>query len=270
LAEFHSLRLRWDDALALLNAALAKPMPADLAERVRLRAGICLAAKGDFAGAVVHFEEVIKNPKSPLLAQAAYRSGDAHLQAKAWQKAADRLAIFNEGQPLAAAPDIADRGLFRLGEAQAQLGKWAESRAAFEQLLRRFPQSTLIHEARHLQGWAMQNQKQYDPAVAAYLQVLKDKPLSETAAKSQFRIGTCRMDQQRWSEAAVALMAVVYNYESATEWGSAALFEAGRAHLQMQEKDKAVERFTKLVREHPKSAQAEPAKAELKKLGVNI
>ena len=58
----------------------------------------------------------------------------------------------------------------------------------------------------------MQQQKNYDGAVNTYTQVTQ-RTAAEVGAKAQLQIGLCRLEQQRFNEAATALLVVPFTYD---------------------------------------------------------
>src|SRR5262249_50531882 len=76
LAELQGERGEHDNAIKLLREALDKEPVPELTEKIRLRLGDSLLARGDARGALIQFNALAANPKSPHLAQAVYRSGE--------------------------------------------------------------------------------------------------------------------------------------------------------------------------------------------------
>ena len=113
--------------------------------------------------------------------------------------------------------------LLRLGHAFALNVNWDQSRQTHEALLQRFPKSVFRHEARYGVAWAWQNQKQFDNAVAAYQQIVNETA-AEIAAKSQYQLALCRLEQKRLPEAANALLVVPFTYDY-PEWSAVALID---------------------------------------------
>src|SRR5262249_48672012 len=148
-----------------------KEPPPELTETLRMALGASLAAKTEFKLALAQFEIVAQNPKSIHLAQAHYRVGECLLGLKDFTKAAAKLALFRDQPPFQNVPGLTDRALLRLGHALEQLKQWDQSRAAFEQVVGRFPNSPWVHEARFGIGSAYQHKKEYDNAVNWYIQV---------------------------------------------------------------------------------------------------
>jgi TolA-binding protein len=261
LAELLADRTEYDAAIKLLKEGLDKEPPQELTDKMRLRLGACLVAKGDTKGGLAHFKAIAGNPKSPLAAQGHYRAGECLLQMGDAAEAVKHLAVFRDQGPFQNLPGLTDRALLRLGHALDQLKQWDASRQAFEQVANRFPNGPWAHEARYGMGWALQNAKQYDQAVNAYNQVVAGT-VTEIAAKAQLQIGLCRMEQKRYPEAATALLVVPFTYDY-PEWSAAALYEAHLTFTEMKQPEQATRLLRRLIKDHPDSKWAQIAKEKL-------
>jgi TolA-binding protein len=263
-AELLSERGQHDEAIKLLKDAIDKEPPEALTEKIRLRLGVCLMAKGDGKGALQQFQVIVGNAKSPHLAQAHYRAGECLLQMEDWNEAVKRLSIFRDQGPFQNVPGVTDRALLRLGHAYAQLKQWEPSRQAHEQAAARFPQSPWVHEARYGMGWALQNKGDYDPAVNAYTQVAQ-AVANELGARAQLNIGLCRLAQKRYPEASTALLVVPFTYDY-PQLNALALLEAARALYEDKKKDQAIKLLERVIRDHPQTEQADAARKRLEEL----
>jgi TolA-binding protein len=264
LAELLAEREEFDPALKLLRDAMVKELSPELTDKVRLRLAACLAAKGDAKEALKQLEPIAANTKSPLNAQAHYRAGECHLQLNQAAEAVKHFALFRDQQPYQNIAGLTDRTLLRLGHALAQLKQWDQSRQAHEQVINRFGNSPWVHEARYGIGWAWQNQKSYDNAVNAYQQVTA-AVATELAAKAQLQIGLCRLDQQRYPEAASAFLVVPFTYDY-PELSALALCEAARTFTEQKQHDQAARLLHRVIRDHPESKWAQVAKERLETL----
>jgi TolA-binding protein len=264
LAELQAQRGDNEAPIKLLSEALEKEPAAELADKIRLRLGACYAGKKDAKSALAQFDAVANNPKSPLMAQAHYRAGEALMELGDFSKAALRFAVFRDQAPLQNIAGLTDRALLRLGHAHANLKQWDQSRQSHELLIARFGNSPWIHEARYGIGWAWQNQKQYDQAVNAYSQVISGTA-TETAAKAQLNIGLCRLEQKKHLEAANAFLAVYSTYDY-PEINAVALTEAARAYTELKQNDQAIKLLNRVIKDHPKSKWSEAAKERLEAL----
>lgn len=258
LAELHARRLEFKAAIPLLVEAIDTDPAPDLAARLRLRLGACHQAQGQIADAAAQYDAVAQMPGSPYAPEARYRAGECLIEQKEWAKAIAQLLPFKDQQPLHNIAGISDRALLALGRACAAASQWEPSRQALETLVSRHPQSAWNDEARYGIGWAWQNQRQFDQAVGAYQQVVA-RTTSEVAARAQLQIGLCRLEQNRHSEAANALLVVPFTYDY-PEWNAVALCEASRAFVALKQPEQAGRLLDRVLKDHPDSRWAEVAR----------
>jgi TolA-binding protein len=266
LAELHAAHDEHEPATKLLREALDKEPPQELTDRIRLRLGTCLASMKDAKGALQQFDS-INDPKSPLLAQAQYRAGEALLELNQPADAAKRLAVFRDKGEFQNIGGLTDRALLRLGHALAKAGQWEPSRQACEQVVNRFGNGPWALEARYGIGWARQNMKQHDDAINWYTQVV-NATTTELAAKAQLQIGLCRLEQKKYAEAANALLVVPYTYDYPA-LTPVALVEAARALVEAKQPDQAKKLLERVVKEYDGSEWAKVARERLEALKKN-
>ncbi|MBI5758407.1 MAG: tetratricopeptide repeat protein [Planctomycetales bacterium] len=264
LAELHASRAEHDPAIALVTQALDKEPSPELTERLQMRFGACLVAKGDPTGAVARFDSVAANEKSPLAPEARYRAGECLLLKQDYAGAIKTLQPFRDHAPLQNIKEVSDRALLRLGHAFGHAAQWDASRQTLEVLVGRFGTSPWVDEARYGIGWAWQNQNQFDNAVNSYLQVIQ-RTAAEIAAKAQLQIGLCRLQQKRHAEAASALLVVPFTYDY-PEWSALALCEASRVFVELKQPDQAGKLLQRVMKDHPTSKWADVAKQRLGEL----
>ena len=266
LAEMQARRDEFDPAVALLNDALDQEPAPDVEERLRMRLGVCLVAKNDHAGALAQYLSVAANATSPQAPDARFRAGECQIQLKAYPKAIELLIPFRDQGPLQNIAGLSDRALLRLGHAYALATQWDLSRQAHETLINRFGQSLWKQEARYGVAWAWQNLKQFDNAANTYQQVINETA-TEVAAKSQYQMALCRLEQKRLPEAANALLVVPFTYDY-PEWSAVALLEASRVFQEMQQPRQAVRLLEKVIKDYPNSDWSKAAQERLAGLPV--
>lgn len=264
LAEALSKRGEDDPAIALLDEALTLEPSPEIEEKLRLRLGSCLLTKNTPDKALPQFVAVASNAKSTLAPEARYRAGECQLMLKDFAKAIELLTPFRDQQPLQNIPQLSERALLRLGHAHALAGAWDPSRQTLEQLLQRFPQSPLRFEARYAIGWSYQSQKQYDPAAAAY-QLVINETATEVAAKAQYQLALCRLEQKRLPEAINALLVVPFTYDY-PEWNAISLLEAARIFQDLNQPPQARRLLERVVKEFPNTDWAKTAQQRLTQL----
>jgi TolA-binding protein len=113
-------------------------------------------------------------------------------------------------------------------------------------------------------GLALQNMKRFDEAVNQYTDVTK-RTSAEVAARAQFQIGLCRLEQKRPADATKALLAVAYTYDY-PDWTAPAWYEAGRALAEEKKQDEAAKLWRRVVQEYPTSKWAPLAQQRLAEL----
>lgn len=263
LAEMLAQRNEHEPAIQLLNEVLDKEPSAEMTEKIRLRLGGIHAAKGNIKGALQQFDAVASNPKSQLVGWAHYRAGEALIGNQQYAEAAKRLIIFRDNPSWNNVAGLTDRGLLRLGYAFAMTKSWEDSRVSYERIANQFPSSIWGDEARYGIGWAFQQQKNLDGAANAYSQVV-GRTATELAAKAQLQIGLCRMEQKRYLDAANAFLVVPSTYDY-PEMRAAALLEAGKAYLELNQREQANRQFERILREFPNTPWADAAKDKLTK-----
>ncbi len=260
LAELQIERRKFDDAIELLKDAQDRepidraPSP-DLLERIHLKLGGALSAKGDHRGAAKEFESVAANEPSPHRAQAIYRQGEALFALKDYDKAAERLAIFRDNPAFHQIPGISDRALLRLGQSLLETRNADASRQAFDTFISRFGNSPWLPDARYGLGTVLQAQSKWDEAVAQY-QLVVQLTTAEVAARAQMQIGMCRMAQKRYADAAAALMLVPYSYDF-PELGYAAVLEAAHAYEENTDPESALRVLETLLKSVPAGSEWE-------------
>jgi TolA-binding protein len=263
LAELYSNRKEFPAAIKLLEEALDKDLPKAMTEKIRIGLGACFAAKKDLKAALAQFDVVARNTRSPRASQAQYQAGECLLAVKDYKRAAERLAAFRERKAFRNQPGITDRALLRLGHAYEHLQQWQRSRAAYQRLLAGFPKSPWVHEARYGIAFAWQNDKEYDKAVDWYSRVASGAS-SETAARAQFQIGLCRVEQKRHGDAVAAFLLVPF-YEH-PEWSAAALCEAARTLARDKKPKQAETLLRRVMKDFAQTKWAEVAQERLERM----
>src|SRR5690606_24487988 len=97
-----------------------------------------------------------------------------------------------------------------------------------------------VAEALYERGWAKQNLKKLDEAIADYEQAAT-KSRGEVGARARFMIGEIQFEQRQHDEAIKSFIRVMYGYggenapEEVKKWQGTAGYEAGRcAEVQIQ------------------------------------
>jgi tol-pal system protein YbgF len=108
----------------------------------------------------------------------------------------------------------------------------------------------------------------YDLAVQGFAAYLSSDPGGEKAPAAHFYVGDSYSRLGKLQEAIAAFTRVINDYPQSPQVASA-LFKRGRAELAMKESDNAIADFRAVIEKFPEAPEAEPAKEELRKMGVS-
>ena len=265
LAEMHMQRRDDPDSVAaaikLLSEGVESNPTRELGETMRLRLASCLLARNEPKAALAHIEAIGDKPAGQAIAgQAQYLAAEALIQQGDWAKAIQKLLPFRDEKNYRSTPH-GDRALLRLGQAQARAKQWDASRQTLQSLIQRNRNGRWNAEAYYVMGQTWQGQKQHDNAVQAYTEVIR-RTVGEAAAKAQFGIGQCRLEQKKYPEAVKELLLVPLTY-GYPQWSAAARYEAARAYAEMKDLSEAARLYREVVKDDPASRWAKLAQERL-------
>jgi TolA-binding protein len=262
LAELEFQRGRHASAVEILEQALEKEPPEELADRVRLRLGECILARGDARAALAQFKTVMERQGSPHAPRGRLRAAEVLVRLGQWSAASDLLVPFRDQEPLQNIGGVSDVGLLRLGHALLRLKKEEEAKQAFRLVWERFGDGGWAPEARYGYAWARQQQLRHETAREGYQQAIGEAA-TETAARAQFQVGACLIELGKYAEAGDILRAMPAKYPFA-DLNALALLEAAHALRQLKKTDEAEQLFHQVLKDFPKSRWT-PMAQELKR-----
>jgi tetratricopeptide (TPR) repeat protein len=262
LADMYFERGEAAPAIQLLNAAIDKNPPPEQQARLRIKLGEACLLKKDVDGAMNQATVVLQDSASPLRAAAYLLKAKTHMAQKSWGEAATVLTRFRGGgTKYSNAGAVTEEGLARLAETYAATNAWAESQAAYQELIAKFGGGRFAAEARYGIGFALQQAKQFDKAIEAYADVTR-RTSAEVAAKAQLQIGLCRAEQKRWQDAVNEFLVVPGTYDYA-DFAAQANLEAGKALVELKQPAQAKDVLQRVVRDHPGTEWATQAQKKL-------
>ncbi|MCE9568210.1 MAG: tetratricopeptide repeat protein [Planctomycetes bacterium] len=258
-----------DEAIALLKAAIDKEptdkaTPAESLERIRLRLGVALFDKKDYAAAQGQFDSVGNNEKSPHRGQGLYRASEALLAQGKAEDAAKKLVIFRDNGAFHNIPGVSDRALLRLGHAYLELKQWEPARQALELVIARYGNNNPWSiDARYGLGLALQNQNRFPDAINVYVQITT-LTQDERAGRARLQIGECYAKQSKWKEAGSEFQTVYLGYDiPELKW--TAMLEHARVLAEEKNTEGAAKLLERVVKDAPKDS--EWTKAATERLG---
>jgi cellulose synthase operon protein C len=235
---------KWQDAAKSFESAVSVAADKELLEKSLYRLGWSRFKTQDYEGSHAAFERQAKEfPEGKLIADALLMAGENRFKQEkyedafaAYSIARDRIAAKNEtAQTLA---DPAERQVRELvflhgGQSAAQLKKWKEGLAWYDELRKRFPETLYLAQALYESGFAHQ-QLENDAEALKFFEKVATDYRNETAARSRFMIGEIYFGRRDLAKAIPEFQRVMYGYgaekadSTIKNWQAKSGFEAGR------------------------------------------
>jgi TolA-binding protein len=222
----------------------------------------------EFAASAKLLDRVLENPGSPLAPRAAFQAGRALSQLGKHEAAAARFSRVTDEYKNRGSEQY-EESLLRLGENYHQLGQYELAIQCQDRLLAEYPEGDLRHEAQFARGFALQFSDDHDSAVKAYRKVVAGTRLP-VAARAQYHIGECRIEQRRHRDAAREFNTTVANFDFGgdyEEWVRRSLLAAGTAFQEVEDHEAAAAQFEELIERFPQSKEGRAARDRLAGLG---
>ncbi len=148
-------------AISRLEAE-ARRFPSDA--RVQFNLGLALVQAGRLDEAISPLKRAAQDPA--LAAEAHFTLGADYFESKKYLQAIQELEGLTESAH-------GEEVLYMIEESNRRLGRVDQAKAAFHQLITRYPDSAWLH---YLMGNAYEDQQQFDQAIAEYEAALKKDP----------------------------------------------------------------------------------------------
>ncbi len=280
----------WKDAAQSFAAAAGATSEQGLLEKSLYRLGWSRFKTGDFDASSDAFSRQAKEfPEGKLISDALLMRGENDFKR---QKYADALAAYTIARERIEAndetaktlDDDAERQVRELvylhgGQCAAQLKEWKTALQWYQELRKRFPETSYLPQVLYEVGLANQQLGNDDEALKWFGSVANDYR-NETAAKSRFMIGEIYFGNRDLAKAIPEFQRVMYGYgadkapEAVKNWQAKSGFEAGRcAELLIQKASDAARRekaariakdfFKYVIDKHPKHELAAKSQERL-------
>jgi TolA-binding protein len=160
------------------------------------------------------------------------------------------LAVLNT-YPEAPAAKRVPEGLFAIGEALFDKGKYPEAQAAYQRLLDSCPGSDLTAEAQYKIAWSLLKQDKPDPAIPYFVQAADKAKLPAVAADARYQAARLSYGKGDYKQAA-ALLEPFRQQQQDDERTPNALVLLGRADAELKLTDPALQVFQLVLTRYPK------------------
>jgi len=215
------------------------------------------------------FGEVLKqDPEGPFAAEALLERGRILDEAGKSDDAVKAWTLLLQKKPES---EQAPRALLLKAQRLAKLAKFADATPAFEQFLAKYATDKAAREA--WSGLAECRLQQGNAAGAgeAFLKVLGEKGLDAEMDEPGERamLGLAELNLRKGDALNAKKLALrILTERPGSAWTDAALFSAGQASEALQEPERAIGYYRKVIADHAQSSQAGAAKERLKALGA--
>jgi len=254
--------------VGLVGEDFAKPLESpSLRERALYLLGWSYSRTDKAALSAKAFEEMAKaqGKDGVMTASAAFQAGQARMRTREFQAA---LKHFAEAVG-SAKPGTEDHAsaMIRRAECEGLTDQWKRSQGTYEEFIRQYGRAKhkLLPQAQFGLGWAMENQKDYARAIAAYRKVTARGVKDILSARCQFQIGECLFASDKLDDAVKEFILVESVY-GVPEWTARAILELGRVREAQDREEEAMDRYREVIKRFSDSAAAGVAKTRLKAL----
>ncbi len=244
----------------------AGPVPTHL-EQALFGLGFLSLQEEDYPSARELFDRVAERKESILAPRALFQAGRAWMQSQGNQEAADRFRRLIEEFP-PRDREYREESFLRWGECLHRLGSYQESAKVLKQMVAEFSQGPLYHEGLFALGFAYQFLDDFDAARKTYRQVVASTA-AVVAARAQYHLGECYLDQGDHRQAAREFLTVVANFDFEgpyRDWVRRSLLAAGIAYQAAGEAETARKQFLELERRFPDTDEGRAARRRLEEI----
>lgn len=202
--------------------------------------------QGDVKGAIADLDGLLeKYPETPFRQSALQLKGQIYMQSNQLDEA---RKVFNEGLGEGGAGGT-ESLLLNLAGVETELGNYEKALEAYNDLLSRFPGSTLQGRVTYEKGWLYMEMARPNEALLMFQAYRKSWPEGSLIEDVDFALGQLAYERKAFTEAAKA-----YERSSTSDrYRDKALYKWAFAHFRQDQFDLAAEVFGRLVREVPES-----------------
>ena len=264
----HSEARKWLEAARDAKPPDGAAQSGDAELRATLGLGFLAFQEGRFEDAEKLLDEAARSGTGQLAPRALFQAGRAAMRLGKFEEAAARFRRIADEMKETAGP-LHEESLLRMSECLHQERKYAEALRAADRLLAEYPEGALRHDAMFARGFALQFSGDRGSAVEAYRAVVLGTR-APVAARAQYHIGECRMEDGKHLEAAREFTTAVANFDfdgEYSEWVRRALLGAGLAYGSAGDRAAADAQLKELVERFPSTDEARAASERLRESG---
>ncbi len=195
--------------------------------------------------AVQDFKGVVqKAPGHKLAPKAQFKLGMAYYRMQEYAQALE--AFHHTLDAYGNTPEVAADAQFNLGMTYKRLQKNDDAIKAYDELVARWPESSMAPMARIRVGYIHEDNRDYDKAIAAYQKLAASDP-GKLGAEAQYLVGDCYLAQKKSGEALLAYQAVSERFVNEGAWVVTALAKVGELEESLGHDAKALAAYQRII-----------------------
>lgn len=235
---------KWTEAADAYRITIERAEDPELLEKAFYRLGWSRFQSGDYAEAVKAFDRQLEQvPEGKLVLDALMMRGESHFKAGDYKAAlaeyeqAKEWILKHDGEDRKfsdpAAQQVRELVFLHGGQSAAQLGKWKDALAWYDQMRARYATSSYLPQLFYETGFAHQQLEDDEQALKFYAEVA-DNYRDEFAARARFMMGEIYFKRRDLARAIPEFKRVMYGFgaekapEAIRNWQAKSGFEAGR------------------------------------------
>lgn len=235
----------------------------------RLMQNLENATPQDYQKAIDLFREItIRYPLWPNSSRAQFHIGQLYVVQNNLPQARSEFEVILKEYPTNV--DLCATALFTTGAIHERENNWDKAMETFNKLTSDYPTTysalqVPLYIAQHYKnkGQAAETDAAYAAALDKYQKIIKDNSKTFGAVLAEDFAVACYANQKKWSEAVDYLDSLIRDYPD-TLLAPKSLFTAGLIYQsQLNDSQKALEYYRKLIDKYPKSYLVKPAEKQI-------
>ncbi len=236
----------------------------------RLMQDLEKAEAEDYQKVVDAFREItIRYPMWPNSPRAQFHIAQLYAVQNNLPQARAEFEVILKEYPTNA--DICATALFTIGVIYEKENNWEKTKESFNKLVSDYPNTYSAYQvplymAQYYKNKGQAAEAAYAAALEKYQNIIKGNPKTFGAVVAVDFLVACYADQQKWNEAVAYLESLVNDY-SDTALAPKALFTIGLIYQnQLNEPQKALEYYRKLIDKYPNNFLVKPAEKQIEQI----
>ncbi len=195
----HMQKEKWKDAIVLLMLSYDTDPNWTRADETLFNMAHANSSAGFHKEAIKLTNQLIQEfPKSPLIAQARYRAGEAAYQSSDYESAIENYQSVVNDYPKS---EFVPFAIYGTAWSHVKQKEFKQSVEQFTNLIDRYPDHELTHRARVGRGASLRQSGEPEKAIADISTFLDSNPQGQTQKDALYELGLAQVDSKEWKDA---------------------------------------------------------------------